>query len=136
MMKDYYSSHPSAPSRANRSGYDSPHNSRYSEFNQDDDPDNASKRQEELSQCDSSRNHEDMVPISLLTYFQEALGNKFTEMLSFHKELISEYNKRDTIREEKIRKLVDDIADLSKRNSQLQVENQKMRQVLMENRHT
>lgn len=120
--------------RKSKSRIESPQNSRYSEYNHEDE-NLPNKKSEDMSQLESSRHHEETVPISYLTLFQETLGNKFTEMLEFHRGLMTEFNLKDIIREEKMKELVDQIADLSKRNSFLQVENQKMRTELMENRH-
>jgi len=114
---------------------ESPHDSRYSDYYPEDDTGNLSKRPDDISQSEISRNLDENVPISFLTNFQEALGNKFTEMLGFHSKLMSEFNQRDIEREEKIRSLVNQIVDFSKKNSTLLMDNQRMRNLLMESRH-
>ena len=51
-------------------------------------------------------------------------------MLSVHKELIMEFLTRDQGREERIRNLLQEIAETTRENVHLKIENQKLRDIL------
>lgn len=48
-------------------------------------------------------------------------------MLNMHKELMLKFINKDAAREEKIKKIVQDIAELARENSLLQAENHKLK---------
>ncbi|CAG9332354.1 unnamed protein product [Blepharisma stoltei] len=75
-----------------------------------------------------SRHHDcDSVPIPVMLMFQDTLSTKFSEMLNMHKELMLKFINKDAAREDKIKKIVQDIADLARENSLLQAENHKLK---------
>ena len=51
-------------------------------------------------------------------------------MLTMHKELVSDFFKRDQVREEKIRSLIQEISQVTKENVALKLENKKLRDIL------
>ena len=52
-------------------------------------------------------------------------------MLSMHKEIMLEFIKKDMQREEKAKNMIQDIVDISRNNSLLQAENQRLREMLI-----
>ncbi|OMJ71492.1 hypothetical protein SteCoe_30272 [Stentor coeruleus] len=68
-----------------------------------------------------------------LNLFYFLLNNKYIEMINFHKEEMLDYIKKDTDRQGKIMKLLDEIANFTKENMFLEQENTKLRKFIIEN---
>jgi len=54
-------------------------------------------------------------------------------MLSMHKEIMLEFIRKDSQKEERMRKMIQDILDLTRQNNLLQAENQRLREMLLGN---
>jgi hypothetical protein len=70
---------------------------------------------------------------SCIKVFQDQMNAKYIEMINFHKEQMLNYIKKDTERQQKIMKLLDEIAHFTKANLCIEQENLKLNKIIIEN---
>jgi hypothetical protein len=89
-------------------------------------PENTITRQEhKIFETSLSRNN-------CLQVFQDQMNAKYKEMISFHKDEMLDYIKRDAERQQKIMKLLEEIAFLTKENLFIEQENAKFKKLIIE----
>ena len=67
--------------------------------------------------------NEESIPLQILSSFQESLSTKFSEMLRMHRDIMLELINKELSRDEQVKAIIQEISELTKRNTVLQIEN-------------
>jgi hypothetical protein len=76
--------------------------------------------------------NESLATQGCLSLFHDLMKTKYIEMINFHREEMLDYINNDLERQEKIMKVLDDIAAWTKDNYRLEQENVKLRKIIMD----
>ena len=81
---------------------------------------------------DPENSEASLVNNNCLKVFHNLMNTKYIEMINFHKEEMLDYMKRDTERQQKMMKMLEDIAYFTKANIFLEQENVKLRKLIID----